>query len=306
MIICVGSSFLDRIIKIDLFPNKPIKIIAKGMEDRLGGSAAVAACTISKLGAKSKLFTKLGDDDAKSFIIQELKKFNVDLKSVIKLNKTKSSQSHVFEDQNGERLLAAYNELKLLNYKFLPNIKFDKKFLYVADLRWMKATSFLAKQCFKQRLDLVVDLDNFKKNKQTEDIVNYSSYPIFSETGLQEFTKESSPILGLKKLIKKNSKFYGVTMGENGVYWYENKSIMYCRAPKIRAVETNCAGDVFHGAFAYFIYKNFSLSESIKFATMTASLKCKKRGGIYSIPSLTEVKKLAKQIKIKIIEKFYE
>jgi len=299
MIICVGSVFLDHIIKINKFPKKPIKIVANKIERRLGGSAAVSACTITKLGSKSKLFTKFGNDDAKSFLLKELKNFRVDLSSINTLKNTNSSQSYVFEDGKGERLLAAFNEKELLNYRTLPKIKFNKKNLYLADLRWLKATSYLAKNCFKNKLDLVVDLDNFKTNSYIKKIVYQASYPIFSETGLQEYTNITSPIEALKKLISNNKKFYGVTRGEKGVYWYENNSIMHCKAPKINAVETNCAGDVFHGAFANFLSKKNSISQTIKLATATASLKCKKKGGIYSIPNLSEVNRVAKQLRIR-------
>ena len=50
MIYSVGSIFLDHIIKINSFPKKPIKVLAQGIEKRLGGSAAVASFTVKKLG----------------------------------------------------------------------------------------------------------------------------------------------------------------------------------------------------------------------------------------------------------------
>ena len=50
MITCVGPVFLDRIVKIDRFPEKPIKLVAKGLEKRLGGPAAVASFAVNILG----------------------------------------------------------------------------------------------------------------------------------------------------------------------------------------------------------------------------------------------------------------
>ena len=61
MIYSVGSIFLDHIIKINSFPKKPIKVIAEGIEKRLGGSAAVASFTIKKLGIDSSFIGRLGD-----------------------------------------------------------------------------------------------------------------------------------------------------------------------------------------------------------------------------------------------------
>ena len=301
MIYSVGSIFLDHIIKIESFPKNPIKIIAKGIEKRLGGSAAVASFTIKKLGQKTAFVGRLGDDDASKFLIGELNKFKVIHKDSIVIRGAQSSQSYVYQDARGERLLAAFNEKKLLHNKKLPKISFTKNNTYMTDLRWIEATLYVAKNCKKKNLIQVVDLDNYKLNAKVKQIVDLSSYPIFSETGVFEYTKIKSIIGSLKKMYSKKNKFYAITAGEKGVYWIENGSIFNCKPPKIKAVETNCAGDVFHGAFAAFIHQKHSVMDSMKLATATASLKCTKKGGIYSIPSYSSVKKFEKKIQLRKI-----
>ena len=99
-------------------------------------------------------------------------------------------------------------------------------------------------------------------------------------------------------MYSKKNKFYAVTAGEKGVYWIENGIIFNCKPPKIKVVETNCAGDVFHGAFAAFIHQKYSVMKSMKLATATASLKCTKKGGINSIPSYLSVKNFEKKIQL--------
>ena len=301
MIYSVGSIFLDHIIKIESFPKNPIKIIAKGIEKRLGGSAAVASFTIKKLGQKTAFVGRLGDDDASKFLIGELNKFKVIHKDSIVIRGAQSSQSYVYQDARGERLLAAFNEKKLLHNKKLPKISFTKNNTYMTDLRWIEATLYVAKNCKKKNLIQVVDLDNYKLNAKVKQIVDLSSYPIFSETGVFEYTKIKSIIGSLKKMYSKKNKFYAITAGEKGVYWIENGSIFNCKPPKIKVIETNCAGDVFHGAFAAFIHQKHSVMDSMKLATATASLKCTKKGGIYSIPSYSSVKKFENKIQLRKI-----
>ena len=301
MIYSVGSIFLDHIIKIESFPKNPIKIIAKGIEKRLGGSAAVASFTIKKLGQKTAFVGRLGDDDASKFLIGELNKFKVIHKDSIVIRGAQSSQSYVYEDARGERLLAAFNEKKLLHNKKLPKISFTKNNTYMTDLRWIEATLYVAKNCKKKNLIQVVDLDNYKLNAKVKQIVNLSSFPIFSETGAFEYTKIKSIIGSLKKMYSKKNKFYAITAGEKGVYWIENGSVFNCKPPKIKVIETNCAGDVFHGAFAAFIHQKHSVMDSMKLATATASLKCTKKGGIYSIPSYSSVKKFENKIQLRKI-----
>ena len=301
MIYSVGSIFLDHIIKINSFPKKPIKLLAEGIEKRLGGSAAVSSFTIKKLGVDSSFIGRLGDDDVSKYLKEELSTFKIKLKDIITIKGAKSSQSYVFEDKQGERLLAAFNEKKLLNNKKLPKISFTKNITFMCDLRWIEATLYVAKNCKKNNLIQVVDLDNYKLNIKVKQIVDLSSYPIFSETGAFEYTKIKSIIGSLKKMYSMNKKFYAITAGKKGVYWIENGNIFNCKPPKIKVVETNCAGDVFHGAFAAFIHQKYPVSDSMKLATATASLKCTKKGGIYSIPSYLSVKKFENKIQLRKI-----
>ena len=301
MIYSVGSIFLDHIIKINSFPKKPIKVLAEGIEKRLGGSAAVASITIKKLGIDSSFIGRLGDDDVSKYLKEELNTFKIKHKDIITIKGTKSSQSYVYEDKQGERLLAAFNEKKLLNSKKLPKISFAKNITFISDLRWIEATLYIAKNCKKKNLIQVVDLDNYKLNAKVKQIVDLSSFPIFSETGAFEYTKIKSIIGSLKKMYSKKNKFYAITAGEKGVYWIENGSVFNCKPPKIKVIETNCAGDVFHGAFAAFIHQKHSVMDSMKLATATASLKCTKKGGIYSIPSYSSVKKFENKIQLRKI-----
>ena len=301
MIYSVGSIFLDHIIKINSFPKKPIKLLAEGIEKRLGGSAAVSSFTIKKLGVDSSFIGRLGDDDVSKYLKGELSNFKIKHKDIITIKGAKSSQSYVFEDKQGERLLAAFNEKKLLNNKKLPKISFTKNITFMCDLRWIEATLYVAKNCKKNNLIQVVDLDNYKLNIKVKQIVDLSSYPIFSETGAFEYTKIKSIIGSLKKMYSMKKKFYAITAGKKGVYWIENGNIFNCKPPKIKVVETNCAGDVFHGAFAAFIHQKHSVMNSMKLATATASLKCTKKGGIYSIPSYLSVKKFENKIQLRKI-----
>ena len=301
MIYSVGSIFLDHIIKINSFPKKPIKLLAEGIEKRLGGSAAVSSFTIKKLGVASSFIGRLGDDDVSKYLKGELSTFKIKHKDIITIKGAKSSQSYVFEDKQGERLLAAFNEKKLLNNKKLPKISFTKNITFMCDLRWIEATLYVAKNCKENNLIQVVDLDNYKLNIKVKQIVDLSSYPIFSETGAFEYTKIKSIIGSLKKMYSMKKKFYAITAGKKGVYWIENGNIFNCKPPKIKVVETNCAGDVFHGAFAAFIHQKHSVMNSMKLATATASLKCTKKGGIYSIPSYSSVKKFENKIQLRKI-----
>ena len=298
MIICVGSVFVDHIANIDIFPKKPIKVLANNIDKRLGGAAAVAALTVKKFDGKVEFIGRIGDDDASAFIKKELNSNKLKFSKSLILKNTSSSQSYIFEDKKGERLLAAYSSKKLLLAKKIPHFVLSSNHTYLFDTRWIEAALYLSRQSAMDKIKCVGDIDNFKMNKDIKEIVLNTTYPIFSENGLYDFCKIKSPLKALKNLFKRKNKFYAVTLGEKGVMWIENHQVYLCKPLKIKVVETNGAGDVFHGAFAYSVDQNNDISHAIKFATAAATLKCTKKGGTRTLPSLSSVNKLAAKLKI--------
>ena len=189
MIICAGSIFTDYISRIDKFPKKPIKVLSRGIDKRLGGSAAVSAFTAKILGSESKFIGKFGDDDSSVFLKNELKKFSINISKSIFIKKCQSSQSFVIEDTKGERLLAAYNDPKLLDYKKIPKLNFRKQDIYSIDMRWIDMAFNIAINTNKKKIKCVADLDNFKNSNKISQIVYKASHPIFSEEGLKTYKK---------------------------------------------------------------------------------------------------------------------
>ena len=295
MITCVGPIFLDRVIKIEEFPEKPIKLVANGLEKRLGGPAPVASFAIKSLGGEAEFIGRFGDDDAADYLKSELLNSGISIQKSIDVVDAQTSQSHIFEDRKGERMLAVFNEEKLTNDKSLPAFEFSENQSYLVDTNWIEAAHHVAVESYKYKVNCVVDLDNFTNSNLLDDVVNFASHPIFSETGLNRFTDNMPIIDALKSLYQKNQKFYAVTLGAKGVYWIENGDIFHCQSPKINVKETNGAGDVFHGAFAQFIRTKTS-KEAIELATATASLKCTRSGGIKTLPDYPEVKEFLNQI----------
>ena len=296
MITCVGPIFLDRVIKIDRFPEKPIKLIANGLEKRLGGPAPVASFAIKFLGGDAEFVGRFGSDDAADFLKSEFLESSIPIEKSIIVEEAQTSQSHIFEDSLGERMLAVFNEKKLTNETTLPGFNFSGNQSYLIDTNWIEAAHFVSIQSNKHQINCVVDLDNFSNSNLVDEVVNSASHPIFSEIGLNRYMENMPIIDALRSLYQKNKKFYAVTLGDRGVYWIENGNVFHCEPPKIEVKETNGAGDVFHGAFAKFI-ETKTTQEAIELATACATLKCTRIGGIKTLPNNKEVLEFSKQIK---------
>ena len=67
---------------------------------------------------------------------------------------------------------------------------------------------------------------------------------------------------------------------------------MHLRPPKVRAVDTLAAGDVFHGAFTLAIAQGCCVADAVAFANAAAAVKCTVFGGRLGSPSREQVLRL--------------
>jgi sulfofructose kinase len=80
-----------------------------------------------------------------------------------------------------------------------------------------------------------------------------------------------------------------ITLGARGLVSMEGDRFREMPAFPVEVVDTTGAGDVFHGAFCYGLVLGLGTEDNLKFASATASLKCRHLGGRAGIPTFDEV-----------------
>jgi ribokinase len=119
-----------------------------------------------------------------------------------------------------------------------------------------------------------------------------ASHIVFSQPAAERLagTAELAKVVGLLKR-KFEQAFISVTAGENGCFWFDDRTgeVVHLAAPKVRAVDTLAAGDIFHGAFALAVAEGLPIEETMRWASMAAALKCQVFGGRTGAPSRAEV-----------------
>jgi sulfofructose kinase len=85
--------------------------------------------------------------------------------------------------------------------------------------------------------------------------------------------------------------FVCVTLGEQGAVALERHSgrTYRQRAYRVEVVDTTGAGDVFHGAFAYFLASRRPVEEILRLSSACAALACTRMGGRKGAPTMSEL-----------------
>lgn len=81
----------------------------------------------------------------------------------------------------------------------------------------------------------------------------------------------------------------GVTLGADGFLWLDAGHEQRARPPRVVAIDTLAAGDVFHAAFALAIGERRAAADAAAFANAAAALKCTRFGGRLGAPVRAEV-----------------
>ena len=104
-------------------------------------------------------------------------------------------------------------------------------------------------------------------------------YAIFSQPGLSLASGAAAVGEGLRRMQEIAGGMVGVTLGADGFLWLDAGHERRARPPRVVAVDTLAAGDVFHAAFALAIGDRCAVADAAAFANAAAALKCTRLGG---------------------------
>jgi sulfofructose kinase len=292
-ILCLGHASFDLSVPVDAFPAENSKCETRDLLEAGGGPAANAAYLLSSWGVRCGFAGLVGDDRYGQRIREEFQSVDTDVSllelraghatpvSLILINKQNGSRTIVNRKLPGGSLQLDAAALTGLSPKMLL---FDGHEL---------PASLAALRTFP---DAVSILDAGSWRDGTAKLAGEVDYLAASEwfasqaSDVADLHSEANQRECLRRLRQKYSTIVVVTMGERGLVADDGNGFFHLPAFPAKTVDTTAAGDIFHGAFAYAVNQKMSFKESLRFASLAASLSVRSPGGRLSIPTLANVK----------------
>ena len=293
-VIGIGACVLDTIIQMDSYPLEDSKIRAEDSFSSGGGPVGNALVCISKLGLDAEYLGSLSGDSYGNQLVEEFKRYGVQTKNVNIVYNVKPFTSYIILSKNSGTRTVLFDK---------GNIPDDPKIIDLnrirsADILHLDGnylnTAIAGAKLAKQH-NILVSLDAGSAYPKIEHLLPYVDILIPSEDFALKFTEKKSVEEAIIALNKKyNPKVLVVTQGAKGGTYLENNEIHHYESFRINCVDSNGAGDTFHGAFlvAYLLGK--SLEECIKFASAASAIKCQKAGVRNALPNMKEVEAFLK------------
>jgi sulfofructose kinase len=288
-IICVGHAALDRIYRIEAFPSRPTKVRALEHIEAGGGMAANAAVAIARLGGKSELWSRVGDDQMGAAIRAGLKSEGVDVRYVQSFEGARSSTSAIIVDDQGERLIVGQRDAGMPSgTSWLPLERVKDADAVLGDLRWLEGVRTVFAQARKDKVPTVLDAD-LGAREALAGLLQLTDHAIFSAPALREFAAGGGDADRLQHVLSLGPKHAGVTLGSAGYLWRERDGGGHVPAFSVSVTDTTGAGDAFHGTFALMLAEGRTIVQGARSAAAAAALKCTRLGSRAGLPSRSEL-----------------
>ena len=283
-----------------------------------GGAPLNVAAAVAKLGGKSQMLTKLGQDGFGDAILNEVKPLGVDVSRISRTNEANTALAFVSLREDGERdfsfyrnpsadmLLSAeeicvkdFNEKDILHFCSVSLIDAPIKEAHRRAIEIAKEKGCLISFDPNVRLPLWKNPEDCRKAilefLPLSNIVKISDEELEFITGIKD-EKEA-----LNFLLTGDVKVIIYTKGTNGAEFITKERVIFSPSFKVSAQDTTGAGDSFIGSLLYQVAEGeYSLEqlvdlseekvqEILTFSNATAALTVCKKGAIGALPLKEEV-----------------
>ena len=281
----VGQTYIDVTFLADRIPTGDEKDVARDYAVSFGGNAVTAAFCCARLGIAPDLLTSVADDWLGRMFLDMAARYQVCVHS----RKVRRSSLSFVMPKGGKRAIVRCRDDEYL-HPFPPLNLQGCRALHL-DGHQADAALHYAREC--RKAGVLTSLDGGGVRVNTMDLLEFIDVAVVSERFCEQL--RLSPLAALDLLKRKGCKVGGVTMGERGMLWYDDTgkvtTMPALYVPPEEIVDTNGAGDVYHGSYihSYLTHPKASWESHFRFARAASAYAIRFLGNEARLPRVEDV-----------------
>jgi sugar/nucleoside kinase (ribokinase family) len=282
----VGQTYIDVTFLADEIPTGDEKAVARDYAISFGGNAVTAAFACAKLGIVPDLLTSVADDWLGRMFIDMAAKYGI---PVHQRKVAESSLSFIMPN-GGKRAIVRCRDDHYLHP--VPPLNIAGCRALHLDGHQPDAAIHYAK-LFREG-GILTSLDGGGLRANTHELLAFIDVAIVAERLCEQMHMSPGEMLGYLK--SRGCRIGGVTLGERGMVWYDEhgtESVMPALAvPPEKVIDTNGAGDIFHGAYVYSALARPEVPwrDHFVFARAASAHAIQRLGNEQSLPNLDDIR----------------
>ena len=270
-----------------------------------GGSPANITMNIKRLGGNPIISASVGNDRLGEFLINNLKKNNINTDFI---NKVNNSTSMVLVTKSKETPLPIFYRSADYNLEYnedIGSILKNSKIVHfscwpISQKKSRKAIENVIEEARKNNVLIGFD-PNYHEMiwEEGHDGIEYIKNLIGkldiikpSEVDAERIFGPDTPENHVDKFIQCGAKLVIMTLGKDGAIVSNGTETIKFKTLATEVVDTTGAGDAFWGGFYTALTSNYPLKEALNIGFATSAFKLKNVGAIAELPSIEELKTL--------------
>ena len=291
-ILCIGQSAYDITLPVTDYPkeNKKIKIGNSKIECG-GGACNNAAYLLGLWKSDVYLASSIGKDIYGERIKKELARVNINTDFFEEHDNIETTTSYIIANTSKGTRTIITNKDPLMKFTDLNKITIKPDVILVDGNDYE-----LALKTIQENKDSITIIDAGSVKEGTIDLCKNVKYVLCSNDFAREYSKIDFSYDDIESLIKVHEKLENdfqntvvITLEAKGCFTKINNQYVIIPSIEVASVDSTGAGDIFHGAFTYFIANNYSFYDSLRLANIAGALSVRKIGSKPSMPTLEEV-----------------
>ena len=295
-IVGIGANVFDTLVTVPRYPAEDTKLRASSVKECGGGPCATGLVAAAKLGVTSAYIGALAEDGGGAFLMSDMKRFGMPVDCVKTVAGSTSFCSYVWLSEESTSRTCVFCK------ENLPAYTLDEA----------------QKEAIREADVLMVDGNDLKNAIEGAKVAKAAGTKVLYDAGgLYEGIDELLPLADILipseefSLAKTGAEtaedaarilfdtyhpeLVVITRGVRGGVLYDGKELRTYDAFRVNAVDSNGAGDVFHGAFAVATVKGLKPYEACIFSGAVSALKCTKVGARDGVPTLSQTIEFLKE-----------
>lgn len=288
VVVGVGLATVDLLTVAPRLDDRVVELSVFSMQG--GGSTGSMLATLAVLGAQTRYYGRVGDDDFGRFVLRGLKELQVDT-SAVSVERGKVSPVslvHIDELTRKRKILFSRGSLSPLLPRDLPRRLLDDAAVLCIDGYQPALQAAVAEKAREKGVTVILNAGHLVGGMG--ELLALSDVVIGSERFAGEFAPSDDIETSLREITRIGPRVAIITLGDAGAVALEGTKLVQQEAIDVFVADTTGAGDVFSGAFAYATLQGWPLEKALPFANAAAGLTCRSVGAQSGLPTLREVR----------------
>ena len=281
----IGQTYIDVTFLTDRLPVGDEKHVASAYAISFGGNAVTAAFCCAKLSIVPDLITTVADDWLGRMFLDMASKYAIPIHP----RKVGTSSLSFIMPKDEMRAIVRCRDNRYLDA--FPMLDLSGCRALHVDGHQGDAAIHYARLC--RAAGILTSLDGGGLRSNTHELLPFIDVAIVAARLCEQM--KLTPTEMLDYLKGRGCRIGGVTLGEQGLLWYDEIGAVRADAalvvPHQQIVDTSGAGDVFHGAYvySYLAEPTRDWAGHFKFARAAATYKIQHLGNEAGLPTLADI-----------------